>query len=334
MDAEKLAEKMAELNRRLGEQPKNKSLQQAVKTIQKDYLPRMQKYAEQERKLAGRRSYAKTDEDATCMRMKEDRGAEKPWPKPAYNVQVGTEDQFVVGFSIHQRAGDTSCLIPHLEQVQARLGRLPNNIITDAGYGSEENYDYVERHQLGNFVKYNTFHQEQQKHRKPELLRKKLFRAENFPYDAETDEFICPAQKRLTYQRTIRVKSDNGYLAERREYACAECANCPLRAECTKAKGNRHMHISFRLQRFREQARENLLSPAGQNLRAKRSVEVESVFGQSKHNMGMRRFMLRGKEKVHNEMGLHCIAHNMKKMWSKQQVKRVVTTQTFQKLAA
>lgn len=334
MDAAKLAEKMAELNRRLAEQPENKSLKQAVKTIQKDYLPRMEKYEEQERKLAGRSSYAKTDEDATCMRMKEDRGAEKPWPKPAYNVQVGTEDQFVVGFSLHQRAGDTGCMIPHLEQVQARLGRLPKNIITDAGYGSEENYDYVERHQLGNFVKYNTFHKELQKHRKPELLRKKLFQAQNFPYDQEKDEFTCPAHKRLTYRYTVRVKSDNGYLAQRREYECAECAECPLRSECTQAKGNRRIRISFRLQRFRAQARDNLQSPQGKALRARRSVEVETVFGQSKHNMGLRRFMLRGKEKVHNELGLHCIAHNMKKIWSKEQAKRTELAQKMQKLAA
>jgi hypothetical protein len=43
MDAAKLAEKMAELNRRLAEQPENKRLRQAVKTMQKDYLPRMEK---------------------------------------------------------------------------------------------------------------------------------------------------------------------------------------------------------------------------------------------------------------------------------------------------
>jgi hypothetical protein len=70
------------LNRRLAEQSENKSLKQAVKTIQKDYLPRLEKYEEQEHKLAGRSSYAKTDEDGTCMRMKEDRGAEKPWGCP------------------------------------------------------------------------------------------------------------------------------------------------------------------------------------------------------------------------------------------------------------
>ncbi|PWW29506.1 hypothetical protein DFO73_104139 [Cytobacillus oceanisediminis] len=38
--------------------------------------------------------------------------------KPGYNVQIGTENQFVVGFSLHQRAGDPGCLIPHLSVLE------------------------------------------------------------------------------------------------------------------------------------------------------------------------------------------------------------------------
>jgi hypothetical protein len=40
--------------------------------------------------------------------------------------------------------------------LRTQLGRLPQNVVTDAGYGSEENYAYLEQHKLGNFVKYNT----------------------------------------------------------------------------------------------------------------------------------------------------------------------------------
>jgi hypothetical protein len=112
------------LNQKLKEKPEDKKLAKAVKVMEKDYLPRQKRYEEQERKLAGRSSYSKTDEDATFFRMKEDRGAEKPLPKPAYNVQLGTEGQFVVGFSLHQRAGDTTCLIPHLEGLQANLSSI------------------------------------------------------------------------------------------------------------------------------------------------------------------------------------------------------------------
>jgi len=333
IDAEKLEKKIAELNQRLKEKPEDKKLAKGVKKMEKDYLPRQKRYEEQERRLAGRSSYSKTDEGATFFRMKEDRGAEKPLPRPAYNVQNGTEGQFVVGFSLHQRAGDTACLIPHLEEVKANLSTiarrkpeimpqqedhqlrcLPKNISADAGYGSEENYAYFEEHQLGNYVKYNTFHREQQKHRKPELIRKALFRSENFPYDAETDTFICPANQRLTYRGTRREKTENGYWTELRHYEATACNLCPLKPECTRAKGNRRMQVSFRLRRFREQAKNNLLSEQGKLLRVQRNVEVESVFGQIKHNMHFRRFNLRGLEKVKTEWGLVCIAHNMRKL--------------------
>jgi transposase len=332
IDAQKLERKIAELNQRLKEKPTDKKLAKAIKTIEQDYLPRQKRYEEQERKLAGRNSYSKTDEDATFFRMKEDRGAEKPLPRPAYNVQNGTEGQFVVGFSLHQRAGDTTCLIPHLEEVKANLSAiarrkpeilphqegqprcLPRNISADAGYGSEENYVYLEAHRLGNYVKYNTFHTEQQKHRKPALIRKALFRSENFPYDAERDEFICPASQRLTYQATRRQRTENGYRTTIRMYEAPACNSCPLKSECTRAKGNRRLYVSFRLRRYREQAKQNLLSEQGKLLRILRNVEVESVFGHIKHNMHFRRFHLRGLEKVKTEWGLVCIAHNMRKL--------------------
>jgi transposase len=332
IDAEKLEKKIAELNQRLKEKPEDKKLAKAVKVMEKECLPRQKRYEEQGRKLAGRSSYSKTDEDATFFRMKEDRGAEKPLPKPAYNVQTGTEGQFVVGFSLHQRAGDTTCLIPHLEGVKANLSAivkrkpeilpqhngqprcLPGNISADAGYGSEENYVYFADNKLGNYVKYNTFHREQQKHRKPELIRKAIFRSENLPYDAEKDEFICPADQRLTYRYTSHEKSENSYRIELRHYEASGCNTCPLKPECTRAKGNRHMRVSFRLRQFREQAKANLLSEQGKTLRILRNVEVETFFGQVKHNMLFRRFHLRGLEKVKTEWGLVCIAHNMRKL--------------------
>jgi len=302
------------LNERLKQKPEDKALKAAVKKMESNYLPRQQKYEERERKLDGRNSYAMADEDATSMRMKEDRGAEKPWAKPAYNVQLGTENQFVVSFSLHQRAGDTSCLIPHLDGLQQNLGCLPKNIVTDAGYGSEENYAYLEDHHLGNFVKYNTFHREQIKHRKLELIRKKMFRSESLPYDENQDEFICPADKRLTYRYTRTYKTENGYQSDRRVYECDCCQECPLKPECTRAKGNRRIYISFRLRQFRAQARSNLLSEAGKALRCERVTEVETVFGQIKHNQRFRRFMLRGSEKTKTEWGLLCLAHNIKKL--------------------
>jgi len=314
INSERLKEKMNELNKRLWEKAQTKETKQALKKLEKDCLPKLEKYEQQERILAGRSSYSRTDKDASCLRMKEDRGAAKAWPKPGYNVQIGTEGQYIMGFSVHQNAGDTTCLIPHLEKMRKRLGRLPKRIVADAGYGSEENYAYFEKFELENYAKYNTFYQDTHTYRKPELIRKHQFRSEKFGYDAEKDEFICPGNKRLFFVNTTREKTENGFHTERRNYQCRDCLGCPLKPQCTKAKENRSISISFRLLAYRDQARKNLTSEEGIRLRSARSTEVETVFGHIKHNMGVRRFMLRGKEKVNIEWGLISIAHNMRKM--------------------
>lgn len=319
LDAERLKQRIDELNQRLRKrnEPKKeaRAARKALKKLREDCLPRLEKYEQQTETLAGRSSYAKTDPDASSMRMKEDRGAEKPWPKPAYNVQVGTEDQFIVGFSVHGRAGDTACLIPHLECVRQNLGgRLPKKIVADAAYGSEENYAYLEQHGSGNFLKYNTFYQDTHHYRQPEVIRSHQFRAENFGYDPQQDQFICPAGKRLHFVNTTPHATDNGFKTDRRNYECQDCQDCPLRSQCTQAKGNRKIRISFRLLEYRRQARQNLTSEEGQRLRKARSTEVETVFGQVKHNMGFRRFHLRGLAKVKTEWGLVSIAHNMQKL--------------------
>lgn len=318
VNSERLKKTIDELNQKLRNKIQSpneiRPARKALKKLEGDCLVRLEKYEQQEETLAGRNSYAKTDPDASCMRMKEDRGAEKAWPKPAYNIQIGTEGQFVVGFSVHGRAGDTTCLIPHLEAMRTHFGRLPRNIVTDAGYGSEENYAYLEQHGLGNFVKYNTFYQDTHHFRQPEIIRSHQFRAENFDYDKERDEFICPADKRLHFAYASRYTTNNGYETDRRNYECDQCGDCPLKPQCTKAKGNRKIRISFRLLEYRRQARHNLTTEEGQRLRSARSTEVETVFGIVKHNMGFRRFHLRGLDKVKTEWGLVSIAHNMKKL--------------------
>lgn len=320
VNAEKLKQKIAELNERLkkgvqkSETEKGKAARQALKKLEVDCLPRLEKYEQQTSLLAGRNSYSKTDPDATCMLMKEDRGAKRPWPRPAYNIQAGTEGQFIVGYSVHNTSSDPICLIPHLEGVRTGLKCLPKKVVADAAYGSEENYAYLKDHQVGNYLKYNSFYQDTHHYRNPDVIRKHQFRADHFGYDAEKDQFICPAKQRLSFLYTSKNKTVHGYESERRHYGAQGCNECPLKGECTKAKDNRQIQISFQLIEYRKEARENLTTELGRRLRAERCVEVETVFGQIKHNMGFRKFHLRGLDKVKTEWGLVCIAHNMRKL--------------------
>lgn len=242
-----LGDTLEEVKQALEEHPDNKRLKQVAKQIESDYLPRAQKYEEQERKLAGRNSYSKTDRDATFMRMKEDH-MRNGQLKPGYNIQIGTENQFVVGFSLHQRAGDATCLIPHLDKLKGWLGCLPANIGTDAAYGNEANYAYLANEDvLGNFLKYSSFDREQKPRYKPDP-----FKVENMPYDGHPDEFTCVQGKRLHYRYTTHSKTKSGYQSEQRVYECANCQACPVKGKCTQAAGNRQVRANFQSWVYRE----------------------------------------------------------------------------------
>jgi transposase len=308
IDVDQLKEAARKINERLRQQPEDKELKTAKKKLESDFIPRLEKYEKYEKIFKGRNSFCKTDTDATFMRMKEDHMLNGQL-KPGYNIQMGTENQFIVGYSIHQRAGDTGCLIPHLEHVKEQLGVLPKKIIADAGYGSEENYQYLENEHLENYVKFNTFHKEQKRN-----WRKQRFRVENLEYDEKKDEYICPNNQKLVFKRVIYKKTELGYLSKLREYECQNCSGCPMKSECTKAAGNRCISVNFHLKRFRDQARSNLLSDQGRKLSVQRNVDVESVFGRLKNIRRVRRFLLRGKENVNIEWGILSIAHNIAKL--------------------
>ena len=313
IDSKAIEEAVKRIDEKLAANLTDKKLQKAKKTIETDYLPRMKKYEHQEELLSDRNSYSKTDTDATFMRMKEDH-MNNGQLKPGYNVQVGTENQFVVGFSVHQDAGDTSCMKAHLEELKQELGgRLPGNVVADAGYGSEENYEYLKEAGLGNYVKYNTFHKEATRKWKNDVTR-----VQNWSYNEDTDEYICNCGQILRFQYERSQKSKNGYRSIVRVYESADCSGCPHRDRCVKKSydptANRRIYINRRGNELKAEARANLTSEYGLQMRSLRPVEVESVFGNIKGNFGVRRFSLKGMSKVKLEWGLHCIAHNMRKM--------------------
>ena len=309
IDSVAIREMAKRIDERLAETPKDRSLKKASRLLQRDYLPRMEKYERQEEILEKRNSYSKTDKDATFMRMKEDH-MKNGQLKPAYNVQTGTENQFIVSYSVHRRPGDTSCMIDHLKTLQKHLkGKMPSVVVADAGYGSEENYSHLENLSITACVKYGIYHKE-----KSRKWRNDPTRVQNWPYDPTTDTFTCCAGRSLAHIGDRKSKSDNGYESRISVYECESCAECPYKASCTKRDGNRLLSVNHRNNAFRSRARDLLDSERGETLRKRRSVEVESVFGNIKSNYGITRFSLRGLEKVNLEWGIHGIAHNMRKM--------------------
>ena len=89
------------------------------------------------------------------MRMKEDHMLNGQL-KPGYNWQISTENQCILGYTIHQTTNDMTTLQSHMESLKENLGKMPDTLVADAGYGSEENYEYLENNDVEAFVKYHT----------------------------------------------------------------------------------------------------------------------------------------------------------------------------------
>ncbi|GGG13099.1 hypothetical protein GCM10010912_66920 [Paenibacillus albidus] len=225
--------------------------------------------------------------------------------KPGYNVQIGTENQFIIGYSLHQRPTDTRCLKPHLEKVKAALGKLPRTVIADAGYGGEENYAYLESEKLEALVKYSIYHKEKSKKWKQDISK-----LDNWQYDETEDTWTCAAGRKLLFRYEGKERTESGYEIRKRHY---RSEGCPLKVACTKAQGNREISVSSEYWRYKKQAREKLKSDEGYAVSVRRMIEPESVFGQIKNNRGFRRFLLQGLPKVSLEVGWLPLAHNLLK---------------------
>lgn len=309
MTSEELRERLSRLTARLN--TPDKAVKKACNKLEDKLLPKLQEYEEKLALCGERNSYSKTDPEATFMRMKEDH-MKNGQLKPAYNVQISTLHQFITHFGIYQRPGDTALLIPYLEAFKERYvmkNLNGHNVIADAGYGSEQNYEYIEKEKITGYVKYNYFHMEQKKR-----FRDNIFLAQNLFYNPDKDFIICPMGQRMDFVYRKKNKSDLGYESEVSVYKACNCQGCPLRSKCHKAQGNRTIELNHKLLEYKRKARELLMGEEGMKNRSKRPVEVEAVFGQLKKNKGFNRFLLRGLKKVEVEFGLLAMAHNLMKL--------------------
>ena len=309
IDKEKVEQTIAGINDMLKDKPVPVKVKQQLKRAAKKWPEMLERYEQQERVIGeGRNSYSKTDPDATFMRMKEDHLGNGQL-KPAYNLQISTNNQYIAAYSIYQTPADTSTLISHVSQIKEEYGKAPGSVTTDAGYGSEQNYQWLEDEQVEAYVKYNHFDAEQQL----QGDQKRPFSSDHLYYNKEKDRYYCPMGQPMLNIGTIEKPSTNGYPQLLTRYQARNCDRCPLRGVCHKGQGDRIMEVNHNLNRLKQQAKEVLTTPEGIEHRKRRGCEVETVFGNIKHNHSFRRFMLRGKEKVTIETGLLALAHNLRK---------------------
>jgi len=293
-------------------------LQKAIEELD-DYLDRFKKYIHQLHLCGDRNSFSKTDNDATFMRMKEDHMGNGQL-KPAYNLQLGVDSEYIVWATVGPQPTDTTTLKPFLEEVKQNLGHTYKKIIADSGYESEENYVYLEENNQLAFIKPSNYEISRTKKYRTDISRR-----ENMEYDPEHDCYICRNGKKLIAIGERKSKSKTGYTTTKTVYSCESCDGCPLKTKCIKGHNSKtpleertkRLEVSKIFQQKREECLKRITSNDGIELRMNRSIQSEGAFADIKGDMEFRRFLTRGYQNVLAESILLAIGHNINKLHSK-----------------
>ena len=293
-------------------------LQKTLEELE-DYIDRFKKYVNQLYICGDRNSYSKTDTDATFMRMKEDY-MKNGQLKPAYNLQIGVDSEYVTWVTVGPERTDTTTLPTFLDEVKQYIGHTYTNIVADSGYESEENYIYLENNNQLSFIKPANHEVSKTKRYRTDISKK-----ENMEYDAQNDFYICKNGRKLIASGQKKVKSKTGYQTKKTIYICESCSYCPYKSKCIKGNNSKipleertkRLEISKTFQEKRQNSLENILSDDGIKLRVNRSIQAEGAFADIKGDMEFRRFLTRGNKNVLAESILLAMSHNVNKMHHK-----------------
>ncbi|MGD0100410.1 MAG: transposase [Acidobacteriota bacterium] len=252
---------------------------------------------------------------------------EAPWVKKGgkfvrgYSGQVAadSEHQVIVGLKATAQGTDNDQLNPMLKEVEATTGQAPEQLVADSGYYTDDAVLEASTSKTDCIVP-DSETAAQLNNPKRSESEKGAYHVSRFTYDEVKDEFTCPPGKRLSF-----VRNHNKRGQPTKIYRCADCHECPFRAQCTDhASGFRSIELRVDHVEVRK-IREKLSSESGRATFKKSKAIIEPTFGRWQHNWGIRRLRLRGLAGFSIELHLLAIAHNLTKMLRLQQSFRPAT---------
>ena len=173
----------------------------------------------------------------------------------------------------------------------------PRRVVADGIYGTVENVAAVEK---AGIRAYLALHEAGG--------TPKLFPKAAFIYDAEGDLYVCSQGETLRYWSTWKAQRARRYKAKAKT-----CDACALRPKCTTNKDGRTILRHFD-EEYLDRVRGYRHTHPYQKALRKRRVWVEPLFAEAKDRHGMRRFGLRGLEKVNAEALLIAAGQNLKRL--------------------
>jgi transposase len=214
-----------------------------------------------------------------------------------YNVQtaVDTQHHIIVAHEVTNIGHDRTQLAAMATAAREAIGHQEMTALADRGYFKGEEIQQCQETGITPLVP------------KPLTSTSKAygrFDKRDFDYDADRDEYRCPAGERAIW----RMKTVERGQTQHRYWPSA-CPRCPIKSQCTPSDYRRitrweHEAVLEVMQRRLDQ------TPEASRIRRQ---TVEHPFGTLKAWMGSTHFLTKTLPRVRTEMSLHVLAYNLKR---------------------
>ena len=268
------------------------------------------------------------DPDSAIMPNKEGGYAPNFNPVAAVDGECG----MIVDADVLNKMNEAQTVIPTVERIESTFGQRPEQFLADSAFATGENLSGLADREIEALMPVegvrladdnpaaradptNPVAQEDWSKLPRRTQSKKLDRA-SFAYDEQKDCYYCPQGRRLAFDQ-IKTKGratcgDSQY----RVYRCESCEGCGLSADCLVGKSKRRTVSHDQHERVRQEVALRLKTESGRKTYARRAHLAETPNGVIKEVMGLRRFLLRGLDKVRTEWLWACTAFNIRKLMS------------------
>jgi transposase len=247
-----------------------------------------------------------TDIDSKMMKMKKGMHYEQ-----AYNCQLLVEDkgEIIVGNYISDSPNDSHETIPTMEKFkkEQNVNLEGVEVFQDNGYSGSKTAEYYEKEKAIPFIPDSASIKEL--HGKFYKISK--FDNDNFEFDFEKNQAICPAGHRMDFIRKLIRNKETGNWTN--IYQTEKCYNCKFQKECVGEKSHRKKR-NCEINPLMREIRLRMKTKEGLEKYNKRFHKGEVAQGHIFHNLGYREFKTRGKIPCENELNLMSIAYNIKKI--------------------
>ena len=247
-------------------------------------------------KDTGKASYNSTDPDSVKAKGRQGTHA-------SYSMQISVDNKhaLIVCAEALSVNNDRGQLNNQVSQSSENLGQKPKTVCADAGYSSVKDTVQIDDHIQVIVPSQKQIQQERGQTPKP-------FDKEQFSYNKNKDEYICPEGKILRYKNFQKERQAKAYQANGQD-----CQSCQHFGVCTTSANGR---IIKRLvhEDHQKHLEELYQSPQGQEIYQLRKEKVEHPFGHFKRNLSAGQFMLRGKDKVDVEVSILSTCFNIARM--------------------